>query len=49
MSKIADIRAIQVFDSRGVPTVSCSITLDNNITAQSIVPSGASTGTKEAL
>jgi enolase len=32
-----------------VPTVSCSITLDNNISANSIVPSGASTGTKEAL
>jgi enolase len=32
-----------------VPTVSCSITLDNNISAHSIVPSGASTGTKEAL
>ena len=32
-----------------MPTVSCSITLDNNISAHSIVPSGASTGTKEAL
>ena len=49
MSKIIEIKAIQVLDSRGVPTVSCSITLDNNISAHSIVPSGASTGTKEAL
>ena len=49
MSKITKIKAIQVLDSRGVPTVSCSITLDNNISAHSIVPSGASTGTKEAL
>ena len=49
MSKITEIKAIQVLDSRGVPTVSCSITLDNNISAHSIVPSGASTGTKEAL
>ena len=49
MSKITEIKAIQVLDSRGVPTVSCSITLDNNISANSIVPSGASTGTKEAL
>ena len=49
MSKITEIKAIQVLDSRGVPTVSCSITLDNNISAYSIVPSGASTGTKEAL
>ena len=49
MSKITEIKAIQVLDSRGVPTVSCWITLDNNISAHSIVPSGASTGTKEAL
>ena len=49
MSKIIEIKAIQVLDSRGVPTISCSITLDNNISAHSIVPSGASTGTKEAL
>ena len=49
MSKITEIKAIQVLDSRGVPTVSCSITLDNNVSAHSIVPSGASTGTKEAL
>jgi len=49
MSKITEVKAIQVLDSRGVPTVSCSITLDNNISAHSIVPSGASTGTKEAL
>ena len=49
MSKITEVKAIQVLDSRGVPTISCSITLDNNISAHSIVPSGASTGTKEAL
>ena len=49
MSKISDINAIQVFDSRGIPTISCKITLDNGVSAFSMVPSGASTGTKEAV
>ena len=49
MSNIIEVNAIQVLDSRGVPTVSCSIILENNTRAHSIVPSGASTGTKEAL
>ena len=49
MALIQSVKAIQVLDSRGLPTVSCKITLDNGITASSIVPSGASTGTKEAL
>ena len=49
MALIQSLKAIQVLDSRGLPTVSCKITLDNGITASSIVPSGASTGTKEAL
>jgi len=49
MSKILEVKAIQVFDSRGIPTVSCKINLSNGISASSIVPSGASTGTKEAL
>ncbi len=49
MPKISEVNAIQVFDSRGVPTISCKITLDNGISASSMVPSGASTGSKEAL
>ena len=49
MPKISEVNAIQVFDSRGIPTVSCKITLDNGISAFSMVPSGASTGSKEAL
>ena len=49
MAKISDVNAIQVFDSRGVPTISCKITLDNGISASSMVPSGASTGSKESL
>ena len=49
MSKIKSIQAIQVLDSRGLPTVACRVSLDNNLTAGVMVPSGASTGTKEAL
>ena len=49
MSKISDVKAIQVFDSRGIPTVACEIKLDNGVFATAMVPSGASTGSKEAL
>ena len=49
MSKISDVNAIQVFDSRGIPTIACEISLDNGICASAMVPSGASTGSKEAL
>ena len=49
MSKITSIKAIQVLDSRGLPTVACRITLDNSLTAGVMVPSGASTGAKEAI
>jgi enolase len=44
MSKITSIKAIQVLDSRGLPTIACRITLDNALTAGVMVPSGASTG-----
>ena len=49
MSKISKVRAIQVFDSRGVPTISCKVNLDDGTSAIAMVPSGASTGSKEAL
>ena len=49
MSKITSIKAIQVLDSRGLPTIACRITLDNALTAGVMVPSGASTGAKEAI
>jgi enolase len=45
---IKNITAIEVLDSRGNPTVEAEITLDNGITGRAIVPSGASTGEKEA-
>lgn len=49
MPTITSVKAIQVLDSRGLPTVSCSIKLSDSSYASAIVPSGASTGTKEAL
>ena len=49
MSKILKVHGLQVFDSRGIPTVSCKITLENGLSAISLAPSGASTGSKEAL
>ena len=47
--KIKKIEAYEVLDSRGNPTVECKLTLDNGITSTAIVPSGASTGEREAL
>ena len=49
MSIINSIQAIQIIDSRGTPTVSCKVILNNGIYATSMVPSGASTGSREAL
>jgi len=49
MSVIRSIQAIQIIDSRGTPTVSCKVTLENGICATSMVPSGASIGSREAL
>ena len=49
MPIINSIQAIQIIDSRGTPTVSCKVILDNGTCATSMVPSGASTGTREAF
>ncbi len=49
MSRISGISAWEVFDSRGSPTVAVDVTLDNGISGYSMVPSGASTGSREAL
>ena len=48
MAKIKKIKARQVFDSRGNPTIEVEIYSDNNLCASAMVPSGASTGTHEA-
>ena len=49
MAKIIDLIGREILDSRGNPTVEAKIVLDNGITAVARVPSGASTGSKEAL
>ena len=47
--KIKNIVAYEVVDSRGNPTVECCLTLEDNTKVTAIVPSGASTGEREAL
>jgi enolase len=49
MSKIADIKAREVLDSRGNPTVETEVLLESGAMGVAIVPSGASTSSKEAL
>ena len=49
MTKITSLKAIQILDSRGVPTISCKVELENGHIGEAKVPSGASTGAKEAL
>lgn len=49
MSKIKTIHARQVLDSRGNPTVEVDLTTENGNMGRASVPSGASTGSKEAL
>jgi len=47
--KIKSIRAMEILDSRGNPTVKAYVTLDNGLTASASCPSGASTGENEAV
>ncbi len=49
MLTIKDIHALEVMDSRGNPTIQASVILSDNTNASAIVPSGASTGKREAL
>lgn len=49
MQKIKDIIAREILDSRGNPTVSCEMILEDNTKVVASVPSGASTGSREAL
>jgi enolase len=49
MTTIDDVRALEVLDSRGNPTVSATVTLASGIEASAAVPSGASTGAHEAV
>ena len=47
--KITDVRAREILDSRGNPTIEAVVTLEHGISARASVPSGASTGKFEAV
>ena len=49
MTKIANISALEILDSRGNPTVKATVTLEGGFTGSACAPSGASTGSREAL
>ena len=49
VAKISGIRAREVIDSRGNPTVEADVELDSGVTGTAAVPSGASTGEREAV
>lgn len=49
MNEIVDVRAFEVLDSRGNPTVMAEVTVENDVMGTACAPSGASTGSREAL
>ncbi len=49
MSKIVDIKAREILDSRGNPTLEADVTLESGVVGSAMVPSGASTGEREAI
>ena len=49
MTRIADIRGREIIDSRGNPTVEADVILESGVAGRAAVPSGASTGTREAV
>jgi len=49
MSSIHEIRGIEILDSRGNPTVAATVVLHSGATGYAAAPSGASTGTREAV
>lgn len=49
MSKIVDVKAFEVLDSRGNPTVNADVILESGVVGSACAPSGASTGSREAL
>ncbi|MCZ6644401.1 MAG: phosphopyruvate hydratase, partial [Gammaproteobacteria bacterium] len=49
MSRIVEIRAREILDSRGNPTVEADVVTDEGAVGRASAPSGASTGTREAL
>ena len=49
MSKIIDVRGREIIDSRGNPTVEADVILASGAIGRAAVPSGASTGAREAI
>ncbi len=49
MSYIRTVKALEILDSRGNPTVEVVVSTDRNIVAKAAVPSGVSTGQNEAI
>ena len=49
MARIVDILGRELIDSRGNPTLEAEVVLSNGVSGTAMVPSGASTGSKEAL
>ncbi|MCC2690883.1 MAG: eno, partial [Rhizobiaceae bacterium] len=49
MTTITSVRGLEILDSRGNPTVEVEVVLDSGATGRAAVPSGASTGTREAV
>ena len=49
MSRIVDVVGREIIDSRGNPTVEADVMLDSGVVGRAAVPSGASTGTREAV
>src|SRR5256885_3239632 len=49
MSSIVDIIGREIMDSRGNPTVECDVLLESGVMGRAAVPSGASTGSREAV
>jgi len=49
MSKIVDIKAREILDSRGNPTIEADVVLESGASGSACAPSGASTGSREAL
>lgn len=49
MSEIKSVHAREIVDSRGNPTVEADVVLSNGVMGRAAVPSGASTGSREAI
>ena len=49
MAQISEVRAREILDSRGNPTLEVDVRLDTGARGRAAVPSGASTGSREAL